>query len=61
MLTYRLSDECLGAKLRVTVVENRCVIFDFPTYVYMYIYTYAHTLHFIRAPSLGYDNSQWEN
>ena len=26
-----LSDERLGAKLRVT--ENRCVIFDFTTYV----------------------------
>ena len=30
-----LSDERLGAKLRVT--ENRCVIFNPPTYVYIYI------------------------
>ena len=28
-----LSDECLGAKLGVT--ENRCVIFNRSTYVYM--------------------------
>ena len=28
-----LSDERLGAKLRVT--ENRCVIFNPPTYVYL--------------------------
>ena len=33
-----LSDERLGAKLRVT--ENRCVIFNPPTYVYIYIYIY---------------------
>ena len=30
------SDECLGAKLRVT--ENRCVPFNSLTYVYIYIY-----------------------
>ena len=28
-----LSDECLGAKLRVT--ENRCVLFNSLTYVYL--------------------------
>ena len=28
-----LSDKRLGAKLRVT--ENRCVIFNLPTYVYL--------------------------
>ena len=33
-----LSDERFGAKLRVT--ENRCVVFDFSTYVYIYIYIY---------------------
>ena len=31
-----LSDERLGAKLRVT--ENRCVLFNSLTYVYIYIY-----------------------
>ena len=41
-----LSDERLGAKLRVT--ENRCVLFNPSTYVcmciyvYIYIYTYTH-------------------
>ena len=37
-----LSDERLGAKLRVT--ENRCVIFNRSTYVYIciYIYIYIH-------------------
>ena len=30
-----MSDERLGAKLRVT--ENRCVIFNPPTYVYLTI------------------------
>ena len=29
-----LSDERFGVKLRVT--ENRCVFFDFSTYVYVY-------------------------
>ena len=33
-----LSDERLGAKLRVT--ENRCVIFNRSTYVYIYIFIY---------------------
>ena len=33
-----LSDEHLGAKLRVT--ENRCVLFNSLTYVYRYIYIY---------------------
>ena len=33
-----LSDERLGAKLRVT--ENRCVIFNRSTYVYIYRYIY---------------------
>ena len=33
-----LSDERLGAKLRVT--ENRCVIFNRSTYVYIYLYIY---------------------
>ena len=31
-----LSDERLGAKLRVA--ENQCVIFDSFTHIYMYIY-----------------------
>ena len=31
-----LSDERLGAKLRVT--ENRCVLFNLSIYVYIYIY-----------------------
>ena len=31
-----LSDERLGAKLRVT--ENRCFLFDSFTYIYIYIY-----------------------
>ena len=35
-----LSDERLGAKLRVT--ENRCVIFNRSTYVYIYIYIYIY-------------------
>ena len=30
-----LSDECLGAKLRVT--ENRCVLFNSLTYVYKHV------------------------
>ena len=34
-----LSDERLGAKLRVT--ENRCVLFNSLTYVYIYIYIYV--------------------
>ena len=34
-----LSDERLGAKLRVT--ENRCVLFNSLTYVYIYIYIYT--------------------
>ena len=33
-----LSDERLGAKLRVT--ENRCVLFDSFTYIYIYIYIF---------------------
>ena len=33
-----LSDERLGAKLRV--IENRCVLFNSLTYVYIYIYIY---------------------
>ena len=37
---HKLSDECLGAKLRVT--ENRCVIFNRSTYVYIYIYIYIY-------------------
>ena len=36
LLNKVLSDERLGAKLRVT--ENRCVIFNRSTYVYIYIY-----------------------
>ena len=31
-----LSDERLGAKLRVT--ENRCVLFDSFTYIYIYLF-----------------------
>ena len=38
MYTKLLSDERLGAKLRVT--ENRCVIFNRSTHVYVYIYIY---------------------
>ena len=37
-----LSDERLGAKLRVT--ENRCVLFDSFTYLYIYIYIYIYSL-----------------
>ena len=35
-----LSDERLGAKLRVT--ENRCVLFNSLTYVYVYMYIYIY-------------------
>ena len=35
-----LSDERLGAKLRVT--ENRCVLFDSFTYIYIYIHIYTY-------------------
>ena len=35
-----MSDERLGAKLRVT--ENRCVIFNRSSYVYIYIYIYIY-------------------
>ena len=35
-----LSDERLGAKLRVT--ENRCVLFNSLTYIYIYIYRYIY-------------------
>ena len=35
-----LSDERLGAKVRVT--ENRCVLFNSLTYVYIYIYIYIY-------------------
>ena len=35
-----LSDERLGAKLRVT--ENRCVLFNSLTYVYMYVCIYIY-------------------
>ena len=42
-----LSDERLGAKVRVT--ENRCVLFDSFTYIYIhtYIYIYIHTYIYI--------------
>ena len=35
---YILSDEHLGANLSVT--ENRCVLFDSFTYIYIYIFIY---------------------
>ena len=38
---YVLSDEHLGAKLSVT--ENRCILFDSFTYIYIHIYTYIYT------------------
>ena len=37
-LSFVLSDERLGAKLRVT--ENRCILFDSFIYIYIYIYIY---------------------
>ena len=39
-----LSDERLGAKLRVT--ENRCVLFDSLNYIYIYIYIYIYKHHY---------------
>ena len=42
-----LSDERLGAKLRVT--ENRCVIFNHSTYVYIYIYIYIYKIRSSKA------------
>ena len=35
-----LSDERLGAKLRVT--ENRCVLFDSFTYIYIFIIKFGY-------------------
>ena len=37
LLNKDLSDERFGAKLRVT--ENRCVLFDFSTFVYIDCYS----------------------
>ena len=42
---YVLSDEHLGAKLSVT--ENRCILFDSFTYIYIHIYTHTHTYIYI--------------
>ena len=41
-----LSDERLGAKVRVT--ENRCVLFDSFTYIYIYTYIYIHIYTYIQ-------------
>ena len=43
-----LSDERLGAGLRVT--ENRCVLFDSFTYIYIYIYIYSCPYHLTEHP-----------
>ena len=47
-----LSDERLGAKLRVT--ENRCVIFNRSTHVYIYIYIYIYI-------DIALDIALWRN
>ena len=45
-----LSDERLGAKLRVT--ENRCVTLNRSTYVYIYIYIYIYIRVCVTVPFL---------